>query len=142
MKLKLYRMWANDSETLGVMSIEDIEECFILEDQYQEIKVDGETRIPQGTYKIELRTSGTMNEKYLERFDFHKGMLWLQGVPGFTFVYIHIGNSDDDTLGCLLTGRKAKVKDGKVTLEQSTEAYTSFYKKVIPHIDNLYIQIT
>ena len=142
MKLKLSRIWANKEETLGMLSINEKEECFILEDQHQDVKVYGETRIPQGTYKIILRTVGGKHEDYSKRFDFHKGMLWLQDVPGFTFVYIHIGNSDLDSLGCLLTGRKSKVKDGKIKVEQSTAAYESLYKKVLPHIDNLYIEIT
>ena len=142
MKLKLYRMWANDEETLGMMSIENIEECFILEDQYQEKKVKGETRISQGTYKIILRTYGKTHEKYKKLFPFHKGVLELENVPNFTDILIHKGLDDSHTKGCLLTGRKAKVKDGEIVLESSTDAYISFYKKVMPYIDNLYIQIT
>ena len=141
MKLTLTRMWDNVNETLGILSIDDVEQCLILEDQYQKEKVYGETRIPEGTYKIKLRTNGRMHEDYSKKYDFHRGMLELQNVPNFKYVYIHVGNDDDDTLGCLITGRKVVVKSGKIKLESSTEAYKELYKKVIPFIDNLYIQI-
>lgn len=142
MKLKLYRAWANDNETIGMLSIENIEECWILEDQYQQEKVYGETRIPPNTYKIILRTYGKTHEKYSKLFDFHKGMLELENVPGFTDILIHKGLDDSHTNGCLLTGRDSTVKNGKIKLKQSTDAYTSLYKKVLPYIDSLYIQIT
>ena len=32
--------------------------CFTLEDEYRADKVYGETRIPDGTYKVELRAVG------------------------------------------------------------------------------------
>ena len=40
--------------------------CETLEDEYREVKVEGETRIPAGTYEIKLRTEGRMNERYCE----------------------------------------------------------------------------
>ena len=76
--------------------------CFTLEDQRRlGEKVAGETSIPLGTYEIKLRTEGGMHEKYLRQFMElpHQGMLHLQNVPDFEWVYLHIGNTDDDTLG-------------------------------------------
>ena len=145
MELKLVRTWSNDNETLGIMSVDNTEICFILEDQHQVTKVYGETRIPTGKYLIRLRDyNSSMHEKYRGRFpDFHRGMLEIKGVPDFTNVYIHIGNDDNDTLGCLLTGRKAIIKNGKITLENSTDAYKELYKKVVDAAknNNLTLQI-
>lgn len=143
MKLKLYRAWANDNETLGMLSIDNVEECFTLEDQYQDIKVYGETRIPPGTYKVILRKQGRLHIKYSELFPFHKGMLHLIDVPGFSWIYIHKGLTDLDSKGCLLVGRQSKTQNGKITLVSSTDAYTSLYKRVVQSAldDNLYIQI-
>jgi hypothetical protein len=144
MKLILYRAWNNDNETLGILSLNNTEECFILEDQYQDEKVSGETRIPSGTYKISLRKEGRLNAKYAEKFpSFHQGMLHLENIPDFKYVYIHIGNDDDDTLGCLLTGRLAEIKGGKVTLVNSTDAYKELYNKVVNYAkdNSLFIQI-
>jgi hypothetical protein len=89
------------------------------------VKVPGETRIPAGTYQIKLRPEGGMNAKYAARFPAdHRGMLWLQDVPGFEWVYIHIGNTDDDTLGCILVGDTANIEG---TLARSEQAYRRIY---------------
>lgn len=110
--------------------------CYVLEDQFNEPKVPGETRIPPGRYQIKLRTEGGMHERYGNRFDFHKGMIWLQDVPDFTFIYIHVGNKDDDSEGCLLVGDgqiSNVVERGQVT--SSVVAYTRLYKTIVDALD-------
>lgn len=143
MELLSVRIYNNKDESFGILSIDNKDECFTLEDQYQNVKVYGETRIPSGKYKVRLRTVGRLHEKYRVRFPkFHKGMLELVDVPGFTNILIHIGNTDDDTLGCILVGRKVVISNnGKFTLEDSTTAYIQLYNKVIENIDNLTIQV-
>ena len=65
------------------------------------------------------------------RFPWHRGMLWLQNVPDFTFIYIHVGNKDDDSEGCLLVG------DGQISnvveRGQVTNSVTA-YRRVYSHI--------
>jgi len=145
MKVLIKRLHNNKNETIGIMFVNDIEECWILEDQKQEgKKVYGETRIPAGVYKIELRTEGRLHDKYKKKFpSFHKGMLHIKNIPGFTYVYIHIGNTDDDTLGCPLTGKLASIQDGNIITERSTEAYEKLYKKVVWYAENdsLFLEI-
>lgn len=106
--------------------------CYILEDEQRTQKVYGETRIPDGIYPVKLRTVGDFHERYSKKFpDMHKGMLWLQDVPAFKYVLIHIGNEDDDTAGCLLTGDRAnnnKIADGWVDFS------TAAYKRIYPGI--------
>jgi len=109
--------------------------CFLLEDQYQVLKVPEETRIPEGRYQIKLRTEGGMHSRYTDRFSFHRGMLWLQDVPDFEWIYIHTGNTDDHSEGCLLTGDGAMqnvTEDGRVV--SSVAAYTRLYEKVVAAI--------
>lgn len=101
-------------------------ECFALEDERRDIKVAGETRIPPGLYQIKLRPAGGMHERYKARFDDHHGMLWLQNVPGFEWVYIHIGNTDDETAGCILVGDQAFAN---LMLGQSVAAYRRVYRR-------------
>jgi hypothetical protein len=58
--------------------------------------------------------------------DFHKGMLWLQDVPDFEDVYMHIGNYPRDTEGCILVGTSA----GSDEINSSTAFYTQFYPPI------------
>ena len=131
MDLILKRFSGAEESTLGLIFVEDGFYCYSLEDQWNEPKVPGETRIPAGRYQIILRTDGGMHSRYTDRFDFHRGMLWLQDVPEFTFIYIHTGNNDDHSEGCILTG-DGQVQNiterGQVT--SSVSAYTRLYKVI------------
>lgn len=134
MNLHSYRFGKGDDSTLSTLFVEDVFECFILEDELRRVKIRGETAIPAGRYEIKLRTnSARFEKKYSRRFPgLHEGMLWLQDVPNFTDVYIHIGNDDGDTDGCPLTGEVPQVyPDGEFTVGRSTAAYKRLYKKVI-----------
>jgi len=132
MKLVLNRFWADEDSTIGTIFCCSDLECFSLEDEFREVKVPGETRIPSGEYIIKLRTDGGMHEKYSKKFTWHEGMLELQGVPNFTYIYIHIGNDDDDTSGCLLVGTSVTGGvDINCKLTNSTGAYERLYKKVL-----------
>jgi hypothetical protein len=109
--------------------------CYVCEDEKREVKIKGETRIPVGTYKIELRDEGGMTKRYEAKFPgLHRGMLWLRHVPGFEWVYIHIGNTDDHTEGCLLVGYGANRTNGENTVSRSTDAYKDLYKIILSAI--------
>ena len=106
-------------------------QCYGLEDPYREVKVAGETRIPAGRYKLDLRTEGGFDQRYRERFgSLHKGMLWVRNVPGFTWILIHCGNTPEDTEGCLLVGRGWTEQEGKPFVSSSVAAYREMYPKV------------
>ena len=128
MKITVRRYAHNDEATLSRVYLDDEEFCYGLEDQPQEEKVMHETRIPAGTYDIKLRNEGGMTKKYAERYDFHIGMLHLQAVPNFTYVYIHTGNSDNHTSGCLLVGYTAN--EEAMTIGRSRDAYSDLYQAV------------
>mgnify|MGYP003659307199 FL=1 len=130
MKLEVLRFSSDSDSTLGVLFDTTNERkflCFTLEDEFREIKISGETRIPAGTYNVTLRTEGGFNQRYNDKFgtDFNKGMLWVRDVPGFEYILIHIGNTDDNTEGCLLVGDTQTqniTKNGFIG--SSTDAYT------------------
>lgn len=128
MKLKVKRNPSKETFTTGKLSIDGKHICYTLEDEKREVKVIHETRIPEGLYEIKLRTFGGHHEKYKVKFPFHKGMLWLQNVPNFKDILIHIGNTEKDTSGCILIGKT--VDEVKGTVGQSTVAYTELYKIV------------
>ena len=131
MHLLLQRDTGGPDYTSGKLYVDGQHICYTLEDEYRAVKVRGETRIPCGVYEIKLRNAGSMAPKYLRRFPWQRGMLWLQEVPNFEYVYIHIGNDTDDTLGCILVGM---ARDG-ATLGRSLEAYAALYHLIIAAMD-------
>jgi len=128
--LKLKTFKTSTKATIGTMTINEKAECFTLEDTFREEKIAGETRIPRGLYKIKLRTHGSMHKAYKKKFgDFHKGMLWLQDVPNFEWIYIHYGNYDFNTNGCILVGSSADLE--KDFVGNSIATYKKLYSKVV-----------
>jgi hypothetical protein len=138
MKLFLERLISNDDETIGMLAVDGNHYCFTLEDEYRDEKVMHETRIPEGTYDIIIRNSGGMNERYKKRFGSnHKGMIWLQNVENFEWIYIHVGNDDDATSGCILVGTGAKTPIGaRWTITNSVDAYVPLAQLIYHAIDN------
>jgi len=127
------RITSDRDSSIGVMFLDGRFECFTCEDEHRDVKVRAETRIPGGIrFEIKLRAEGGMHEKYKARYgEWHQGMLWLQGVPNFEFVYLHTGNDDDDSEGCPLVGMSAYVNpDGGGTIAGSNVAYAKLYQKV------------
>ena len=138
MELKVYRFSSQSQTTLGALHINGEFECYTLEDQHQDMKVRGETRIPKGKYKIALRTVGGFHAKYSKKFpDMHKEMLQVMNVPNFEYILIHIGNDEDDTMGCLLVGlhcNNNKIDKGQIS--SSTTAYKTMYTKVLKALES------
>lgn len=108
MDLGLFRFSDNGESTLGLLFIDSVFQCYTLEDQEQLAKVAGETRIPEGSYGISFRRQlSPLTQRYRQRHPWFSWHLQLMDVPGFENVYIHIGNDDDDTDGCILVGDTA-----------------------------------
>lgn len=132
MKLTLERFSSGPESTLGLLFLDGKFAAFTCEDEYRAQKVTGETRIPAGDYAIKVRTHGGFHAKYAQRFPFHKGMLELCDVQGFTDVLIHIGNTEKDTAGCILVGAGAQhFETGGGAVQYSTAAYGALYPKTI-----------
>ena len=132
MELRVQRLYSQEDFTIGALFREVGEEreflCFTLEDEHRDEKVMGETRIPAGRYEITLRKVGGFHKRYSDKFpNMHKGMLWVRNVPGFEYILIHIGNTDEHTAGCLLVGRTA---DMKGMIGRSTDAYKDIYPAI------------
>ena len=114
MKITVNRIYSTEDATLSLVGVDGQFFCFGLEDEYREEKVPKETRIPAGTYPVRLRTEGGLHGRYRRRFsDIHQGMLHVQDVPGFEYILIHVGNTDEDTAGCLLVGEGGTIQGEK-----------------------------
>lgn len=135
MTLTLRRLIDNGECTLGSLNIDGKGKYFTLEDVYRKGKVEGKTRIPEGLYPVKLRNAGGMTQKYAEKFGSkHKGMLWLQNVPDFEWVYIHYGNYAKDTDGCILVGSSADTN--KSMVGNSADTYLELYETVVEALEN------
>jgi len=133
MKLQVVRFQFGDDATNGMLFIDGKFECYTLEDEHRDVKVMGETCIPEGTYDVEFRKVGGFHTRYSAKYkNAHYGMLHVQNVPGFEFILIHTGNTDEHTAGCLLLGETQqdldKGKDGFIG--NSTVAYKKAYAKI------------
>ena len=131
MLITVNRFTSDQDSTLSTISIDGVFECFGLEDEHRIDKLPRETRIPRGFYTVGLRKIGGFHANYSGRFtDIHQGMLQVVDVPGFEFILIHVGNTDDDTAGCLLTGCNANTSQN-LSVGSSVKAYKRFYSRVI-----------
>lgn len=130
MKLLLDRTVFTEASTTGVLYINDIRECFTLEDKVREVegrdvsewKIQNKTAIPKGTYKIVIDVS----PKY------QREMLHILDVPGFSGIRIHSGNVADDTEGCILVGKTV----GKDRVNNSVDAMKGLFPKIKQALDN------
>ena len=97
MNLTLKRTNKNAECTIGELYVDGKFECYTLEDVVRDngVKVDGQTAIPAGTYRIVLSMSNR----------FQKILPLLENVPNFQGVRRHSGNTAQDTEGCILVGR-------------------------------------
>lgn len=104
------------------------------------MKVYGQTAIPTGVYKIDM---DTVSPKFRSRSwakPFDGRLPRLINVPAFDGVLIHVGNTAEDSLGCILVGRNKQV--GKVL--QSTATFGSLMEILLKASnagESIYIQI-
>jgi len=137
MKLEVLRFSSQTDSTSGLLfEVTDIKRhflCYTLEDERRALKVRGETRVPAGTYKIELRNEGGFHQKYTKKYPgIHRGMLHIIDVPNFEYILIHTGNTDEHTAGCLIVGDAQEnnllLPDGFVG--KSVNAYKRIYPSI------------
>jgi hypothetical protein len=86
--------------------------CYTLEDKERDLsqcddilkiknkKIYGQTAIPKGQYKWILTYSNKLNQNTPELLE----------VKGFNNIRIHAGNTEKDTLGCILVGYQQTIK--------------------------------
>ena len=106
MELELIRNIFTENSSIGRLSVNGNFECFTLEDKdrgldqsmdvkvINQLKVYGKTAIPCGRYKVDLTVSNR----------FKKLLPILIDVKGYEGVRIHTGNTEADSLGCVLVG--------------------------------------
>lgn len=130
MIVKVIRKWFTDKSTIGELFVDDKFLCYTLEDKDRGLKqtdslmwikakkIFGVTAIPYGTYEVGF----TMSKR------FERVLPEIYNVPGWEGVRIHSGNTDADTLGCILLGKSK----GYDTIFESKSALSEFFLKVAP----------
>jgi len=132
MENKIIRVAQGKQSTLSQLYINGIFQCYLLEDKIREIKIASQTAIPTGIYELKLNTYGAKNVAYKKAFGkLHQGMIEIFGLPNFSFVYIHTGNTIKETAGCPLCGFGFQFVDGDYQVSQSIAAYKVIYPKLV-----------
>jgi hypothetical protein len=146
MELLLKRIARKPTYTIGKLYVNNVYTCDVLEDYdriyYGGSKVAGKTAIPCGRYEVVLNN-------YSPRFGNKEPYKSLCGgcvplinnVPKFSGVRIHIGNTENDTDGCLLVGKNTvvgRVTDSKVTFAALMNKHLTPARK---RNENVYITI-
>ena len=100
MKIEIKRDIKGNTYTAGKMYVDGRHFADTLEpraiDWSKEEKTLGKTAIPEGTYKVEMRYSTK----------FKTQMPFVQNVPHFDGIMLHVGNSVRDSRGCILIGTR------------------------------------
>lgn len=113
MELVLRRKFKGKHYTIGDLTVNGAFFCNTIEDVVRApgVKVYGETAIPFGKYKVVMRYS----PKY------KKVLPLLLDVPMFDGIRIHSGNTQLDSLGCIIVGEnkvKGKVINSRKTMDK------------------------
>lgn len=134
--LELKRIYKCEKYTIGHLYAAGQYICDTLEDRVRVLnceadKINKQTAIPTGNYKVVLSWSGHFQCMMPELLD----------VPYFKYIRIHCGNDQEDTDGCILVGYN-KLK-GKVI--KSKEAYKKLMELLEPAFksgEEVYIYIS
>ena len=150
MNLILTRFSDNGKSTLGLLHHKETGKFlnYTLEDEFRAVKVKGETRIPAGYYELKIRKEDTPltikhRASYGAWFKYH---IEVTGVPNFQGIYLHAGNDDTHTDGCLLIGNTQNnhnTVQGS-PLGSSTAGTKTVYELVYPELEagrKVFIQI-
>lgn len=139
MDMLVKRKYLTDNTTIGELYINNVFECYTLEDkdrdllgsmttgEIQQKKIFSKTAIPRGTYPVLVTATGITSNVGQKN-----GMLPLvNNVRGFSGIRIHVGNNATHTEGCLLLGT-SKAND---TIGGSTAAVNAAFTKILNAIN-------
>lgn len=95
MTLRLIREPTRQNATLGSLYVNGVWACWTLEDAIRDVKIQDQTCIPAGVYRVKMSFSNRFKTVLPE----------VLNVPNFTGIRIHAGNAITDTSGCILVGQ-------------------------------------
>ena len=97
--IQIKRFAFKETYTIGKLYVNGVYICDTIEDKVRVLnsakdKVYGKTAIPAGTYPADLYFSRKFGYTVVRLFN----------VPYFEGIYIHKGNTEKDSLGCIIVG--------------------------------------
>lgn len=125
MKITTFVIESGNDYTISKLFVNEIFQCYIIEDKIRVEKIKGITAIPRGTYEVII----TMSNR------FKKLLPLLLNVPNYEGVRIHAGNTSEDTEGCLLPGLNLAYIKNKRAVTDSRNAFEMLYKKIKSALD-------
>ena len=133
MELKVKRIYKGEYYTIGKLYINNKYFCDTIEDKDRKLddsmpealiksmKVYGQTAIPTGKYTIDMNTVSPKFKNRSWAKPYGGKLPRLIGVKGFEGILIHVGNTQHDSYGCILTGYnkvKGRVVNSTVCFKQ------------------------
>ena len=152
MEIKIKRVAKKADYTIGHLYVDGQYVCDTIEDtdrgltqqmpleEIQRIKVKDRTAIPSGQYRVAL---GIKSPKYSNfvRYPWAKAINGcvprIMNVVGFLGVLLHVGNTAEDTSGCIIVGENKVV--GKVI--NSTATFNKLYAMMAKAKDGIFLTI-
>lgn len=125
MEMLLIRDILLPSVTLGRLFVDNVFECYTLEDtdrrmeEFSQSKIKGSTAIPLGAYRVIVDKS----------LRFGRDMPHVMNVPHFDGIRIHSGNTAEDTEGCIIVGTSRNPVAR--TISGSKDAYGILFPKLV-----------
>lgn len=129
MSLYIKRFEFGDNYTIGKLYVDNVYECFTLEDAVRDTKIKGTTAIGEGTYKVIIDFSNR----------FKKKMPHILNVPEYEGVRFHAGNTSKDTEGCIILGSSWTKGD---FVGGSKIAYDKFMTKLEKRLESGVVSLT
>ncbi len=122
--IQIKRFALKETYTIGKLYVDGVYICDTIEDKVRVLnsakdKVYGFTAIPPGEYRADVAFSNK----------FRYNVVRLFGVPYFEGIYIHKGNTEKDSLGCIIVGfndKKGWVSRPTVAMNKLMEAIKGY----------------
>lgn len=128
--LWLDRIGGDKETTIGQFLIDEVHQCFTIEDEFHRVKQMGDTRIWEGEHELKL-----VNTPKWSKIMGHP-MIWIE-VKGFVGVLIHPLNTEKDSDACIGPATTIGYDYGINSFRgnDSKVAYSKLYPKVVAAIN-------
>ena len=124
--LELIRDSYSDMGTFGKLYIDGEFFCYTVEQVWNGNRV-GESCIPEGIYRLQLRYSPVVKRSTGGEFD--EGYE-ITDVPGRTYIMIHPANTIDDVEGCIAPGDSLGFVGGKWAVLNSRNTFRELMERL------------